>query len=88
RVGIGQVLTSSINTLGVNADLVSYTILNQNVMFDSLRWAVIIALIVATVGRALTSLLFLSLKEQKNFPSSWGEVAKHIRKRFDRGPQV
>ena len=67
---------------------VFFTILNQNVLFDSLRWAVSIALIVATIGRGLTSFLFLSLKEQKKFPSTWGEVAKQIRKRFERGPQV
>ncbi|MHA1258057.1 MAG: MFS transporter [Candidatus Heimdallarchaeaceae archaeon] len=46
-------------------------------VFDSLRLAIVISLAVATTGRFLTSLLFLSLKEMKKFPSSWGEVYRN-----------
>jgi len=87
RVGLDQILNNSISSLVVKS-FSNYAISGQNVIFDSLRWSVIIALIVATIGRALTSLMFISLKEQKKFPSSWGEVARQIRRRFERGPQV
>ena len=60
-------------------------------MFE--RWyplltAVKITLGIAAGGRLLTGLLFFSLKEVKQFPSSWGEVWKHLQKRFRLEPPV
>ncbi|NPD89530.1 MAG: MFS transporter [Asgard group archaeon] len=60
-------------------------------MFDKwypLLTAVKITLGIAAGGRLLTGLLFLTLKEVKKFPSSWGEVKKHLQKRFKLEPPV
>jgi hypothetical protein len=53
-----------------------------------LRLAVIISFAVVAVGRFVTSFLFLSLKEMKTFPSSWGEVARYVKRKLDRGPPI
>ena len=50
--------------------------------------AVQISLGIAVVGRVLTSFLFLSLKEVKKFPSTWGEVRSQLLKRFRLEPPV
>ncbi len=60
-------------------------------MFDNwypLLTAVKITLGIAAGGRLLTGLLFLTLKEVKKFPSSWGEAWKHLQKRFKLEPPV
>ena len=60
-------------------------------MFDKwypLLTAVKITLGIAACGRLLTGLLFLTLKEVKKFPSSWGEVWRHLQKRFRMEPPV
>jgi hypothetical protein len=55
---------------------------------SSLLIAVQISLGIAVGGRILTSLLYLTLKEVKAFPSSWGEVKRHLLKRFRIEPPV
>lgn len=60
-------------------------------MFENwfpLIMAVKITLGIAAGGRLLTGLLFLTLKEVKKFPSSWGEVWKHLQKRFKMEPPI
>jgi len=53
-----------------------------------LRTAVIISLIIATVGRVITSFLFLALKESKKFPSSWNEILKQTLRRKRMEPPI
>ena len=69
-------------------NLTSHTLIGQVVLQDTLRLAVIISFAVVAIGRFVTSFPFLTLKEVKQFPSSWGEVAKQVKKRFERGPPI
>jgi MFS family permease len=60
-------------------------------MFENwypLLTAVKITLGIAAGGRLLTGLLYLTLKEVNKFPSSWGEVWKHLQKRFKMEPPI
>ncbi|MCG3216305.1 MAG: MFS transporter [Candidatus Heimdallarchaeota archaeon] len=85
---ITAVLSINISVLQPVSDLIKYTVLNQNVMSDTLRLAVIISFIVVAIGRVLTSLLFLTLKEVKKFPASWGDVLRQIKRRLRIAPPV
>jgi len=69
-------------------NLTSHTLIGQVVLQDTLRLAVIISFAVVAIGRFVTSFPFLTLKEVKQFPSSWGEVARQVKKRFERGPPI
>ena len=60
-------------------------------MFENwypLLTAVKITLGIAATGRLVTGLLYLTLKEVKRFPSSWGEVWKLLQKRFKMEPPI
>jgi MFS family permease len=50
--------------------------------------AVKITLGIAAGGRLLTGMLFFTLKEVKQFPSSWREVWRHLQRRFRLEPPV
>ncbi len=77
--GLGSLVTQTTTSL-----LTSTTPL----LVDTLRLAVIISLIIVTVGRFITSFPFLTLKEMKKFPSSWSEVRSQLTRRRKVQPPV
>ena len=81
-------LNTNVASVVTSVDFASHVIIGQVVTVDTLRLAVIISLAVVAVGRFVTSLPFLSLKEMKTFPSNWGEITKQIKRKFERGPPI
>lgn len=53
-----------------------------------LRMAVVISLAIATIGRVITSFLFLTVKEEKKFPSTWSEIWNQLLKRKRMEPPI
>ncbi|MFW9852783.1 MAG: MFS transporter [Candidatus Thorarchaeota archaeon] len=53
-----------------------------------LRIAVIISLAIATAGRIITSFLFLAVKEEKKFPSTWSEIWNQLLRRKRMEPPI